>query len=136
MKEPGSFIFVPVNPAIFSKMDIYHCLPEFQSNLLAFMHKDGAQYDILRSHYWTSALVAEKIKKQLGIPDVVTFHTLGEVKNRALGAEEEPELRIQSEKEIVKTADCIVTSTKEGKNNLINLYGCSPRKNQCYSSRS
>ncbi len=115
-------------PRDISKMDIYHCLPEFQANLLAFMHKDGAQYDILRSHYWTSALVAERIKKQLGIPDVVTFHTLGEVKNRALGAAEEPQIRVQSEKEIVKTADCIVTSTKEGKSNLINLYGCNPQK--------
>ena len=111
-----------------SKMNIYNYLPEFQANLLAFMQKDGAKYDILRSHYWTSALVTEKIKKQLGIPNVVTFHTLGEVKNRALGAEEEPELRIRSEKEIIKTADCIVTSTQEGKSNLINLYGCSPEK--------
>ena len=111
-----------------SKMNIYNYLPEFQANLLAFMQKDGAKYDILRSHYWISALVTEKIKKQLGIPNVVTFHTLGEVKNRALGAEEEPELRIRSEKEIIKTADCIVTSTQEGKSNLINLYGCSPEK--------
>jgi D-inositol-3-phosphate glycosyltransferase len=107
-------------------MDIYNCLPEFQANLLAFMQRDGARYDIIRSHYWTSALVAERIKKQLGIPNVVTFHTLGEVKNRALGVAEEPEIRIQSEKEIVKTADCIVTSTREGKSNLINLYGGDP----------
>ena len=115
-------------PRDISKMDIYNCLPEFQTNLLAFMQRDGARYDIIRSHYWTSALVAERIKKQLGIPNVVTFHTLGEVKNRALGVAEEPEIRIQSEKEIVKTADCIVTSTREGKSNLINLYGGSPDK--------
>lgn len=115
-------------PRDISKIDVYNCLSEFQSNLLSFMHKDGAKYDILRSHYWTSALVAEKIKKQLGVHNIVTFHTLGAVKNRALSAEEEPELRIQSEKEIVKTADCIVTSTQEGKNNLINLYGCRPEK--------
>ena len=135
MRGHVSFISVPENPRDISKMDVYNCLPEFQANLLAFMKKDGAKYDILRSHYWTSALVAEKIKKQLGVPDVVTFHTLGEVKNRALGAEEEPELRIQSEKEIVTTADCIIASTPEEKNNLVHLYGSQPGKDQGYSSR-
>jgi Glycosyltransferase len=92
------------------------------------MKREGANYDILRSHYWTSALVAERIKKQLGLRDVVTFHTLGAVKNRAFGTRLEPELRIKSEKEIVANADCIVTSTDEGKNNLINLYSASPEK--------
>jgi D-inositol-3-phosphate glycosyltransferase len=86
------------------------------------------KYDILRSHYWTSALIAEKIKKQLGIPDVVTFHTMGKVKNRAFGTRLEPEIRIKSEKEIVANADRIITSTDEGKNNLINLYGANPKK--------
>ena len=111
-----------------SKIDVYNCLPEFQTNLLAFMEKDGAKYDVLRSHYWTSAIVAEKIKKRLGIPDVVTFHTLGKVKNQALGTEEEPEIRIKSEKQIVGTADCIIASTQEEKNNLVHLYGSKPDK--------
>lgn len=110
------------------KMDVYNYLHEFQANLLAFLKKDGAKYDILRSHYWTSALVAEQLKKQLGVPNLVTFHTLGEVKNRALDAEEEPELRIQSEKEIVTTVDCIIASTPEERNNLVHLYGSQPEK--------
>ena len=115
-------------PADTSKLDDYNCLPEFQANLLAFMKREEVKYDVIRSHYWTSALVAEQIKKQLGIPDVVTFHTLGEVKNRASDTNEEPEIRIQSEKEIVATADCIVTSTRDEKNNLIHLYGSQPQK--------
>ena len=111
-----------------STIDVYNCLPEFQANLLSFIEKEDIKYDVLRSHYWTSALVAEKIKKQLGSPDIVTFHTLGAVKNRAFGGRLEPELRIESEKEIVATVDHIVTSTPEGKSNLINLYGSSPDK--------
>jgi D-inositol-3-phosphate glycosyltransferase len=131
INERTRLIHIPAGePNDISKMDICNCLPEFQTNLLAFIKKEGTQYDILRSHYWTSALIAEQIKKQLGIPDVVTFHTLGEVKNRALGANEEPEFRIQSEKDIVSTADCIVTSTLEEKNSLINLYDGEPAKIQ------
>jgi len=131
INERTRLIHIPAGePYDISKMDICNCLPEFQTNLLAFIKKEGTKYDILRSHYWTSALIAEQIKKQLGIPDVVTFHTLGEVKNRALGANEEPEFRIQSEKDIVSTADCIVTSTLEEKNSLINLYDGEPAKIQ------
>jgi len=115
-------------PGDTSKIDVYKCLPEFQANLLAFMKKDGAKYDILRSHYWTSALVAEQIKRQLGVPDVVTFHTLGEVKNHALGSEEEPEIRIKSERQIVSIADSIIASTSEEKNNLVHFYGSKPGK--------
>ena len=111
-----------------STLNDYNYLPEFQANLLSFIKREDAKYDILRSHYWTSALLAEKIKKQLGLRDVVTFHTLGAVKNRAFGTRLEPGLRIKSEKEIVANADCIVTSTDEGKNNLINLYSASPEK--------
>ena len=115
-------------PRDIPKMDVYNYLPEFQSNLFDFIKRDGATYDILRSHYWTSALVAEQLKKQLRVPNVVTFHTLGEVKNRALINDEEPELRIQAEKEIIATADCIIASTQEEKNNLVNLYGSQPAK--------
>jgi len=113
-------------PKDISKTEIYDCLTEFQANLQSFIARDGAHYDILRSHYWTSGLVAEKLKSQLHIPHVITFHTLGAVKNRASGTTEEPEFRIQSEKEIVGHADYIVTSTEEGKNNLIRLYGGQP----------
>jgi D-inositol-3-phosphate glycosyltransferase len=115
-------------PEDISKTEIYNCLPEFQANLLAFMRREGVQYDIIRSHYWTSGLVGEQLKKELGIPHVVTFHTLGAVKNRASGMDEEPALRIQSEKEIVSAVNCIVTSTQEGKNNLVQLYQSQPEK--------
>jgi D-inositol-3-phosphate glycosyltransferase len=111
-----------------NNIDVFNYLPEFQANLLAFMKKDGSKYDILHSHYWTSALVAEQLKEQLEVPNIVTFHTLGEVKNRAFGTEVEPELRIQSEKEIVTTVDCIIAFTPEERDHLVHLYGSQPEK--------
>ncbi len=129
INERTRLIHIPAGAAKdIAKTEIYDCLPEFQANLQAFMARDRAHYDVIRSHYWTSGLVAEKLKSQLQIPHVITFHTLGSVKNRASGTAEEPELRIQAEKEIVEHADCIVTSTEEGKNNLIHLYGGQPQK--------
>jgi D-inositol-3-phosphate glycosyltransferase len=64
----------------------------------------------------------------LGIPNVVTFHTLGEVKNRAMGVAEEPELRIKEEKRVIATADRIIATTSEERNNLVDLYGSRPEK--------
>ena len=89
--ERTRFIHVPAGEAAdVPKMDIYNYLPEFLTNMLAFLKRDGAKYDLLHSHYWLSAVVAEQLKGQLGIPNVVTFHTLGEVTSRALATEEEP----------------------------------------------
>ena len=110
------------------KMDLYNYLPEFIFNLKSFLKNDGAKYDLIRSHYWTSALAAEQLKKDLGIPNVVTFHTLGEVKNRAMGTVDEPELRIKEEKRVIENADRIIAFTAEERNNLVNLYGCRPQK--------
>ena len=53
---------------------------------------------------------------------------MGEVKNQAFSAEQEPEIRIRSEKEIATNADCIVAFTREEKNNLINLYRSNPER--------
>jgi D-inositol-3-phosphate glycosyltransferase len=127
--ERTRFIHIPAGePADVPKMDIYNYLPEFLTNMLAFLKRDGAKYDLLHSHYWLSAVMAEQLKVRLGIPNVVTFHTLGEVTSRALATEAEPELRIQAERAAIATADSIIVFTPEEKNNLIELYGSQPQK--------
>lgn len=110
------------------KIDIYNYMDEFSSNLIDFIKHDGIIYDLLHSHYWLSALAAEQLKVGLGIPDVITFHTLGEVENRALENEEEPELRIKEEKRAVATADRIIAFTQEEKDNLVSIYSSQPQK--------
>ena len=44
-------------PADIPKINVYHHLYEFQTNLLTFLQREGANYTILHSHYWTSSLV-------------------------------------------------------------------------------
>lgn len=101
--------------------DIYRYLPEFISNLRYFQEKEGLSYDLLHSHYWLSASAAEKL--QLRIPHLATFHTLGEVKNRARPEEREPELRIETERKAITTADRIIAFSDEEKDDLVRLYG-------------
>jgi len=103
------------------KQDIYRYLPEFISNLRHFQEKEGLSYDLLHSHYWLSASAAEKL--QLRIPHVATFHTLGEVKNRARPEEREPELRIDTERKAIATADRIIAFSDGERDALVRLYG-------------
>jgi len=103
------------------KQDIYRYLPEFLTNLRLFQEGEGVSYDLLHSHYWLSASAAEKL--QLRIPHVASFHTLGEVKNRARPEEREPELRIDTEREAIATADRIIAFSDGERDDLVRLYG-------------
>ncbi len=110
------------------KGDIYHCLPQFSLNLRRFLEREGLAYDLLHSHYWLSAWVAEELKAGLRIPHVATFHTLGLVKNRARVEEQEPELRIEAEKRAIATADRVIAFTAEERDDLIGMYGAQPKR--------
>jgi D-inositol-3-phosphate glycosyltransferase len=111
-----------------SQMDIYYCLPQFLSNLHRFLEREGRAYDLLHSHYWLSSWVAAQLQVRLWIPHVATFHTLGEVKNRARPAEMEPDLRLDVERKVIALADGIIAFTAEEKDNLVRIYGAQPAK--------
>ncbi len=96
------------------KTDIYHCLPQFTSNLCRFIERESVTYNLVHSHYWLSALAGEQVQDRLGIPHLTTFHTLGEVKNRVRPAEMEPYLRIEAEKMAVASANCIIAVSSRG----------------------
>ena len=110
------------------RQDIYHYLPQFLSNVCHFMEREGVKYDLLHSHYWLSARAAEQLKARLGIPHVATFHTLGLVKKRARPEEQEPELRIDTEREAVAAADRVIAFSAGEREDLANLYGAHREK--------
>ncbi|MFC1892648.1 glycosyltransferase [Chloroflexota bacterium] len=109
-------------------LDLYHHLPQFITNLRHFIDREGTAYDLLHSHYWLSAWAVQRLKAELGIPHIITFHTLGEVKNQVLPTETEPEQRLETERKAVATADRIIAFTAEEKQNLIHIYGARPDK--------
>jgi hypothetical protein len=55
-------------------------------------------YQLIHANFWMSALVAADIKRELGIPFVVTFHALGRVRRQFQGdADEFPDERFAVE---------------------------------------
>lgn len=109
-------------------VNIYCYLPQFLSNFHRFVEGQGIRYDLLHSHYWLSVWAAEQLKDQVRVPHVATFHTLGEVKNRAQPAQTEPELRLEVERKSIAAADHIIAFTAEEKDNLVRIYGAQPDK--------
>jgi D-inositol-3-phosphate glycosyltransferase len=110
------------------KMDVYFSLPEFTFNLENFWKENGLDYDIVFSHYWLSALVAKYLRAKWQIPYITMYHTLGAVKNVIGIGENDPELRIVSERETVQDCQRIIVATENERQNLIRYYDALPEK--------
>ena len=63
------------------KLAVYPHLPDFACNLERFRKDNGVRYDLVYSHYWLSGWVGEYLRLWWDVPHVITFHTLGAVKN-------------------------------------------------------
>ena len=79
---------------------------------------------MLHANYWLSGLVGHRLKHQLGLPLVTTFHTLARVKS--LGGDTESVVRERAELEIIGCADAICVSCPEELSQFRSLYGNSP----------
>ncbi len=110
------------------KLAVYSHLPDFACNLEYFRKHNGLQYDLVFSHYWLSGWVGKFLQRWWNVPHVTMFHTLGAVKNAIGIGEEEPELRIETEKDLAKSCHHIIVATEKEKENLILHYSASPEK--------
>ena len=110
------------------KEEIVPCLPEFGRNMRRFVAEQPGGYDLIHSHYWQSGWAGTLLARELGLPHVVMFHTLGEVKNRARFGEEEPRLRIRHERTIARRASGIITASSHERQLLQRYYGADPAR--------
>lgn len=94
---------------------------EFAAATRARIHPDT---DLIHANYWLSGQAGHKLKHELDVPLVSTFHTLARVKAEA--AEEEPERRASVEADIVRCSDALLVSSKEEGEDLVRLYHADP----------
>ena len=123
---------VPVHP-----QEILPHLDQFVAGVLSFAEEEGAQYDLIHSHYWLSGLVAGQLQEvweeEHGrvLPIIHMFHTLGHMKNQINPdpAEAAPQSRIDSEQYIIDhIADRLIAATPAEEAQLIALYQADPAK--------
>jgi len=110
------------------KLAVYCYLPNFACNLENFRKHNGLRYDLVFSHYWLSGWVGESLQRWWNVPHVTMFHTLGAVKNAIGIGEDEPELRIETERYLIKNCHRIIAATEKEKEELILHYGASPER--------
>lgn len=106
-----------------SKEALKDHLPEMIRALDRYVLYHKLSYDLVHSHYWISACVGASISIKWECPHLITFHTLGLVKNRTTKGEAEPEVRISHERQLVAGADAVVVPSDGESRHLLDLYG-------------
>src|SRR5690606_626363 len=74
-------IHVPAGPPEFvPKEDLYPYMPQFTEWTRHFFRSERQDDDLVHANFWMSGFVAANLKRDLGIPFVMTFHALGRVR--------------------------------------------------------
>ena len=110
------------------KVALYARLQEFTCGIERIRKSVPISYDLIHSHYWLSALAGKQLQEWWHVPHFVMLHTLGAVKNTIGIDMDEPELRIESEREVIHACDRIIAPTTREKRELIEYYGAPPQK--------
>ncbi len=97
-------------------------LEEVFATLERHRQKIGATYDLIHSHYWLSGVVGAMARDRWRVPHLITFHTLGAVKNDTTPAENEPLGRIARERQLVQSADGVIVPAAGEKVHLVTYY--------------
>ncbi|MBF6599137.1 MAG: glycosyltransferase [Dehalococcoidia bacterium] len=123
-------VHVPAGPPSYvRKEELLPLMPEFNAYVLKFCRRQRRAYDLIHANFWTSGLVACEIKRELGIPFVVTFHALGRVRRHHQGdADGFPEERSAVEDRVIAEADNIIAECPQDEEDLIQLYNADPAK--------
>src|SRR5262245_14363929 len=127
--EPGfRVLHVPAGPLAPVPL---RALPELVGPFTDAAHalvRDGG-HDVLHANYWVSGAIGHRLKHELDLPLVTTFHTLERVKAEVgLGDADALGLRPRIEAEVVRCADLVLASTDDEHDQLVSLYGADPSR--------
>jgi D-inositol-3-phosphate glycosyltransferase len=119
--EPNhKVVFIEAGPHHLPKEALPDIVDEFTDRVLEHLAANGGA-DVVHANYWLSGLAAHRIKHELDIPFVSTFHTLARVK--AEGGDPEPDWRDRAEAELINCADAICVSCAQEEEQFRRLYG-------------
>lgn len=105
-----------------AKSSLYEVLPQLFNELESFRIKENIAYDIIHSHYWLSGVLGLKLQSSWNAYHLITYHTIGAVKNLTCTTENASELRLTNEKQLAEQCDQIIVSTQKDKEYLIQHY--------------
>ena len=119
--EPGfRVVHIDAGPTDLAKEklpDVVDELTDAVGDHLAASH----QTDAIHANYWLSGVAGHRLKHELSLPLVSTFHTLARVKAELGDAE--PARRARAETEVIGCSDAILASCEAEAAHLVDLYG-------------
>jgi D-inositol-3-phosphate glycosyltransferase len=134
--EPGFRLHhVPAGPlAEVSKEALPELVDEWTEGVawrLDRLEAEGRPVAALHANYWLSGVAGHRLKHQLELPLIVTFHTLDRVKAEASPEAisfSEPARRASAEAAIVGCSDAVLASCSVEADQLIDLYDAPPKR--------
>ena len=116
-------------PRFVPKEELLPYMDEFAWRMMAGWRRQRYAYDLVHANFWTSGVVAMKLKAALGIPFAITFHALGRVRRLHQGeADRFPQERATIEDRIIEAADCIIAECQQDREDLLTLYNADAAK--------
>lgn len=123
--EPGfRVVHVDAGPADLPKEALPDTVDAFTTAVRAELRRRPVQ--VIHANYWLSGVVGHRLKHDLDLPLVSTFHTLARVK--AETGDAEPSRRVDAETEVVGCSDVILANSVEEVAQLERLYGGEPSR--------
>lgn len=122
--EPGHHVVhIPAGPFDLVKEGLPGVIDTFADGVREHIDATGG-VDALHANYWLSGVAGHRLKHQMDLPLVSTFHTLARVKSE--GGDPEPERRERAEIDIIGCADAICMSCPDEERQFRRLYGDPP----------
>jgi D-inositol-3-phosphate glycosyltransferase len=119
--EPGvRVVHIDAGDVDLAKELLPGIVDEFTDGVIAHIDATGGT-DVIHANYWLSGVSGHRIKHELELPLVTTFHTLARVK--AETGDSEPERRIQAESDVIKCSEVITANSVAEAHQLQRLYG-------------
>lgn len=126
-RENLRVINVPAGPAHYvPKEQMLPHVQAFARFTARFARHQPVPYDIVHANFFMSGMVARHLKQALGLPFVITFHALGQVRRLAQGtADVFPPARTRIESGLMRQADRIIAECPQDRHDMERLYGAS-----------
>jgi D-inositol-3-phosphate glycosyltransferase len=124
--EPGfRVVHVDAGPPDLVKEKLVDVVDEFTDGVGRHLRAAG-EVDAIHANYWLSGVAGHRLKHELSLPLVSTFHTLARVK--AETGDAEPERRVRAESEVIGCSDAILASCQAEASQLVELCGADPTR--------
>jgi D-inositol-3-phosphate glycosyltransferase len=124
--EPGfRVVHVPAGPTDLAKEKLPEVVDDYTDWVGEHLRSES-DTDAIHANYWLSGLAGHRLKHELSLPLVSTFHTLARVK--AETGDPEPDRRVEAESEVIGCSDAILANCEAERTQLVSLYGARPER--------